>query len=273
MNNLHRELAPVSDAAWDQIEDEARRTFKRNIAARRVVDVVGPSGPTLAAVGTGHLDSLPGTDDGVLVRRREAQAVIELRAPFTVTRAAVDDVERGAQDSDWQPVKDAATHLAYAEDRAVVYGVDAAGIGGIAPGSSNTPLTLPSNVREIPETVAQALSALRLAGVDGPYSLLLSAELYTEVAETTDHGYPIREHIVRLLRDSGDILWAPALHDGLLVSTRGGDYSLHLGQDVSIGYLSHDADTIELYLQESLTFFAYTAEASVRLGTGSDTAS
>lgn len=268
MNNLHRELAPVSAAAWEQIEDEARRTFKRNVAARRAVDVIGPEGPELSAVGTGHVKLLASPDQGIQLRRREVQAVIELRAPFTVTRDAVDDVERGAQDSDWQPVKDAAAEIAHAEDRAVVYGVEEAGIGGIIPGSSNPAINLPSEVREIPDAVAQAASALRLAGVNGPASLLLPADLYTKVTETTDHGYPISEHIARMLHGDGEILWAPAIKDALLVSTRGGDYALYLGQDVSIGYSSHDATSVELYLQESLTFFAYTAEASVSLSAG-----
>ena len=44
MNNLHRELAPISDAAWAQIEEEAKRTLKRYLAGRRVVDVEGPDG-------------------------------------------------------------------------------------------------------------------------------------------------------------------------------------------------------------------------------------
>lgn len=262
MNNLHRELAPISEAAWAEIEEEARRTFTRWIAGRRVVDVCGPSGLELAAVGTGHLRPL-NEADGVIARQREAQLVVELRAPFTVSREAVDDVERGARDSDWQPVKDAAEAIARAEDRAILHGAPAAGIAGIAPSSSNPPLLLPDDVRELPDSVSQALSALRLAGVDGPYSLLLSAELYTGISETTDHGYPVRDHIARLL--DGEIVWAPALTGALLVSTRGGDYALHLGQDLSIGYLSHDADSVRLYHQESLTFFAHTAEASVAL--------
>ena len=266
MNNLHRELAPVSDAAWAQIADEARRTFKRNIAGRRVVDVAGPAGPTLSAVGTGHLRPLDAIN-GVLVHQRQVQPVIELRAVFSVTRQAVDDVERGAEDSDWQPVKDAAKQIAFAEDQTIFYGSAAAGIVGIAPSSSNEPLPIPPDIARVPDSVAQALSALRLAGVDGPYSLLLSADLYTAVAETTDHGYPVRDHIARLLHE-GDAIWAPALQGALLVSTRGGDYQLQLGQDVSIGYLSHDADHIELYLQETLTFLAFTAEASVRLTAG-----
>ena len=100
--------------------------------------------------------------------------------------------------------------------------------------------------------IAQALSELRLAGVDGPYCVLLSADVYTEVSETTAHGYPIREHLNRLV--DGDIIWAPAIDGAFVLSTRGGDFDLQLGTDVSIGYLSHDADTVQLYLQETLTF-------------------
>jgi uncharacterized linocin/CFP29 family protein len=263
-NNLHRELAPVSDAAWGEIEEEARRTFTRDIAGRRVVDLVGPAGPGLSAVGTGHTESVEAPGEGVLALRRLSQPIIELRVPFTVSRQAVDDVERGAKDSDWQPVKDAAKQIAYAEDHLVFHGSDAAGVLGLAPSTSNPVLALPAEARELPDTVAQALRALRLAGVNGPYSLLLSADAYTAVAETTDHGYPIRDHLARLIGD-GEIIWAPALEGALLVSTRGGDYELHLGQDLSIGYLSHDADTVQLYLQESLTFLALTTESSVVL--------
>jgi uncharacterized linocin/CFP29 family protein len=85
-----------------------------------------------------------------------------------------------------------------------------------------------------------------------------------KVFEFVDHGYPIREHIARVVQ-GGDIIWAPAFDDGLLLTTRGGDYELHLGQDVSIGYLSHDATQIELYFQESMTFFVQTSEAGVTL--------
>ncbi|AKU16559.1 family 1 encapsulin nanocompartment shell protein [Luteipulveratus mongoliensis] len=261
MNNLHRELAPISDAAWDEIDDEARRTFSGRVAGRRVIDMPDPAGSELAAVGTGHISAVESPVDGVVAHRREAQPVIELRVPFTVTREAVDDVERGSRDSDWQPVKDAATQIASAEDRVVLHGAPAAGIVGIGPSSSNEPVTLPPEVTAYPAAVAQAISELRLAGVDGAYSLLLSADLYTEVAETTDHGYPIRDHLARIV--DGRIIWAPALDGALLVSERGGDYELHLGQDLSIGYLSHDADTVQLYLQESFTFLVNTAESSV----------
>jgi len=105
MNNLLRELAPISDAAWAEIEEEASRTLKRYLAARRIVDVVGPKGTAYAAAGTGHTRPIEAPGAGIRSLLREAQPLVELRVPFTLTRQAIDDVERGSEDSDWQPVK------------------------------------------------------------------------------------------------------------------------------------------------------------------------
>ena len=100
MDNLHRELAPVSEAAWAQIEQEATRTLKRHLAGRRVVDVRGPAGYGLSAVGTGRARDIDAPANGVRARQRLAAALVELRVPFTLNREEIDDVERGAQDSD-----------------------------------------------------------------------------------------------------------------------------------------------------------------------------
>lgn len=264
MNNLYRELAPVTDVAWAEIEEEATRTFTRHIAGRRVVDVSDVAGPQAAAVGTGRLTDVTAPADGVIAHLRASKPLVQMRVPFTLSRTEIDDVERGSQDADWDPVKDAAKKLAFAEDRAIFEGYATASIEGIRSASSNPPLTLPDDARDIPDVVSQALSALRLAGIDGPYSVLLSADVYTKVSETTQHGYPIREHLRRLVGD-GDIIWAPAVDGAFVLTTRGGDFDLQLGTDVSIGYTAHDADTVRLYLQETLTFLCHTAEASVTL--------
>ena len=261
MNNLHRELAPISTAAWSQIEEEVARTFKRSLAGRRVVDVEGPGGPALAAVGTGHQNGIEAPIEGIRARQREVKAIVELRVPFELARDAIDDVERGAEDSDWQPAKEAATRLAFAEDRAIFDGYKAAQITGIREGSSNPVLPMPDDIADYPTVIAKALEQLRLQGVDGPYAVLLGSDAYTAVSEASDMGYPILEHIRRLV--NGEIIWAPAIEGGAILSTRGGDFAFHLGQDVSIGYSSHDENTVKLYLQESFTFMMLTSEASV----------
>ncbi|SNT42708.1 Uncharacterized protein, linocin/CFP29 family [Granulicella rosea] len=263
MNNLHRELAPISDAAWAEIEEETTRTLKRYLAGRRVVDVPSPAGIGLPGVGTGHLLPLASPGEDILARQRQVMPLVELRVPFELTREAIDDVERGSNDSDWQPAKDAARKLAFAEDRAIFNGYREANIQGIREGTSNPILTLPADVRAYPDAIAQALGQLRLAGVNGPYSVLLGAKAYTELTETSDHGYPVLEHIKRIV--DGNIVWAPAIEGAFVLTTRGGDFELNIGQDVSIGYLSHTDTTVRLYLQETFTFRLLTGEASVVL--------
>ena len=263
MNNLHRELAPISEAAWADLEEETTRTLKRYLAARRVVDVQGPGGVGLSAVGTGHLKTIAAPGDGILARQREVRALVELRVPFELDRQQIDDVERGSGDSDWQPAKDAARKIAYAEDRAIFEGYAAGGIGGIRQGTSNPIMTLPADARQYPDAIAQALSQLRLVGVNGPSSVVLGADAYTALAETSDSGYPVLEHVKKLVKDES--VWAPALAGAFVLTTRGGDFALHIGQDVSIGYLSHTDSVVHLYLQETLTFLLLTTEAAVAL--------
>lgn len=263
MNNLHRELAPISNAAWEQIEEETKRTVKGYLAGRRVVDVPAPGGIVLPGVATGHLAPIAPPAEGVTANQHEIKPLVELRVPFELSRQAIDDVDRGAKDSNWQPAKDAARTLAFAEDRAIFDGYQAANIQGIRQGTSNPIKTLPKDIRDYPDTIAEALNQLRLVGVNGPYSVLLGAAEYTKLAETRDHGYPVLEHVKRII--DGNIVLAPAFSGAFVLSTRGGDFELTIGQDVSIGYLSHTDVTVRLYLQESFTFQVLTSEASVAL--------
>src|ERR1700730_17081551 len=180
MNNLHRELAPISDAAWSEIEEETSRTIKRYLAGRRGVDVQGPSGVATPAIGTGHLRNVEAPGEGILSRQREVKALVEVRVPFELDRQQIDDVERGANHGDWQPGKEAARRLGFAEDRAIFEGYAAAGIEGIRQRTSNPVMTLSSDVRDFPAAIAQALSQLCLVGVNGPYSVLLQHDAFTK---------------------------------------------------------------------------------------------
>jgi uncharacterized linocin/CFP29 family protein len=263
MNNLHRELAPISNGAWAQIEEEASRTLKRHLAARRVVDVEGPKGLEFPAVGTGHIRQIEAPGDGIQAAEREVKALVEFRVPFELTRQAIDDVERGANDSDWSPLKDAARKIAFAEDRAVFEGYAPAQIQGIQQSASNPVLTLPTDIKGYPDTVAKAVSELRLAGVNGPYALVLGSEPYTAIGGGSDDGYPVLKHIHPLV--DGEIVWAPAIKGGFVLTTRGGDFALRIGQDISIGYLSHSETVVRLYFQETFTFLLLTTEAAVVL--------
>ena len=266
MNNLHRELAPISSAAWKAIDAEARRVLKLKLAGRKVVDFRGPLGPAAAAVSTGRLEPLQGEPiTHVTAARRAALPLIELRTGFELSRTEIDAIERGAEDFDVSSLIDAATRIAFAEDTAVFHGYAAAGIRGIADASTHPHLPIAENYQAYPHSIAEATRVLRLAGVDGPYAIALGPRCYTGLTQATgEGGYPVL-NVVRKLVD-GPIVWAPAIDGAVVLSTRGGDWELSVGCDLSIGYRSHSDAAVSLYFVESMTFRVVTPEAAVALG-------
>ncbi len=264
MSALLRELAPVSGGAWEMIEEEAKRTLKLKLAARKLVDFTGPLGWEASAVPTGRVKRLNDAPaERVQAHLREVQPLVELRVPFELSREELDAVVRGAKDPVLDPVREAAGAAALAEDRAVFRGFSAAGIKGIVEEAAAARLTLTDDYQAYPGVVAEAVNKLHLAGVEGPYGIALGPRCYTGLTKTTQGGYPVMEHVRRLL--DGPLVWAPAVDGAVVLSLRGGDFELTVGQDLSIGYLEHTASVVRLYLQESFTFRVLSAEAAVPL--------
>jgi uncharacterized linocin/CFP29 family protein len=265
MNHLLRDLAPISDEGWAAIDEEASRTLRHFLAARKVVDFSGPHGWTHSAETLGRVDAVgSGPAGGVDAAIRRLQPLAELRTPFELSRREVEAVDRGSRDYDLQVVIDAARQAAIAEDTTVFHGYDAAGIGGISESSPHAPVVIGDNYNQYPGTVARAVATLQAAGIAGPFAIALGPRCYTGVIETTEHGgYPVLEHIRLIL--GGPVVWAPAVDGAIVVSLRGGDFELTCGQDFSIGYLGHDADNVRLYLEESITFRALSPEAGIAL--------
>jgi uncharacterized linocin/CFP29 family protein len=264
MNHLFRELAPISDAGWQEIDKEATRTLKTTLAARKLVDFVGPQGWDASAVGTGRIRQVePPPRSTVEARLRQVLPMVELRVPFEMLRSELDAIDRGAQDPDTDPVIAAARSIAIAEDRAVFHGYATAGIRGICEGSGDATVALGDDYASYPVLVATAVNRLRDAGIDGPFAVALSERCYTSLTESTQAGYPVLEHVRDLI--DGPLVWAPGLDGAVVLSMRGGDFQLTVGQDFSIGYLDHDAERVRLYIEESFTFWLQTPEAAVPL--------
>jgi uncharacterized linocin/CFP29 family protein len=265
MNHLLRELAPVTDQAWGEIEEEARRALRHYLTARKLVDFTGPDGWERSALGLGRAaESQEGPAEGVESRIRLVQPLAELRTPFTVSREEIAAVDRGAPDADWDPVVEAARRAALAEDTLVFEGFAAAGVRGIVETSTHDPIVITDDYDNYPNHVATAIERLKQAGVSGPYAIALGPRCYTGVIETTQHGgYPVLEHL-RLIAE-GPVVWAPSVAGAVVLSQRGDDFELVVGQDLSIGYVSHDAEDVHLYLEESLTFRAAGPEAAIAL--------
>lgn len=262
MDHLLRELAPISAAAWQEIDKEARRTLKTTLAARKLVDFIGPGGWDMGAISKGRSKVIePPLQSAVQARVRQVLPLVELRAAFSLNRLELAALDRGAKDFDTDPITAAARAMAIAEDRAIFHGHPAAGIEGICERSDA--IALPENSIEYPAAVSTALNRLRDAGVDGPFAIALSERCYTSLTEATEGGYPVLDHVRHLV--DGPLVWAPGLDGALVLSMRGGDFELTVGQDFSIGYLDHDAERVRLYIEESFTFWNLTPQAAVPL--------
>lgn len=265
MNHLLRGHAPITESAWAAIDAEAKDRLITNLAARKLVDFGGPRGWSHAATPLGRsvaLGTAPG--DGVLARQRRVLPLIELRVPFTLSRAELDDVERGALDPDLSALDEAAVRIALTENAIVFHGYADAGIVGITQASDHPELHLPEEPTQLPRSVAKAVDLIRGAGISGPFGLAISPEGYTSIVETTEHGgYLLFDHLRHIL--DGPVTRAPGLSGAAVVSLRGGDFLLESGQDLSIGYSSHTAETVDLYLEETLSFRVTEPDAAVFL--------
>lgn len=267
MNDLLRNLAPVSEAAWEEIENEARRTLRATLAARKLVDFSGPLGWDASAVNLGRSTRLKAAPEKkVEARLRRVQPLVELRIGFELSREELEAVGRGAADPDLDPVREAARSLGLAEDRAVFHGHAEAGIGGIVDAAAASTCAIGEDYAQYVGVVADALHRLRSAGVDGPYGIALGPRCYTGLHKTLVGGFPVFEHVRQLL--DGPIVSAPAVDGAVVLSQRGGDFELAVGQDFSIGYLDHSPTAVRLYLQESFTFRVLAPEAAVPLSYG-----
>jgi uncharacterized linocin/CFP29 family protein len=264
MNHLLRELAPISESGWQVLDKEARDRLTPALAARRLVDFSGPHGWEHSATNLGRVEPLESAPaEGVSGRRRRVLPLVELRADFELSRAELRDTDRGADDADWGPLDEAAHQLAAAENAAVFHRWRGA-ISGIADASPHESTPIGATAEEYPRSVARALEWLLQSGVGGPYGLALGSEQYRSVIETAEHGgYPLLEHLRKILE--GPIVWAPGVRGAVVLSMRGGDFVFDSGQDVSIGYDSHDSDVVRLYLEESFSFHVATPEAAVAL--------
>ena len=265
MDLLKRELAPITNEAWEQVDDEARRVLKLHLAGRRLVDFSGPHGWQLGAVNTGRLKQIePTAPDKVAHAIRDVLPLVELRSSFTLPTLELDYAARGADDLDLDPVIAAAERIARAEDSAIFRGFQAGGITGIIQASPHAPVDVKAH-SDWPRAVSRAKEALRLSGVNGPYALAAGPVAYAELTSEGDDGYPLRKRLEESIAE-GSLVWAPALEEGaVLLSTRGGDYELSVGQDLSVGYMAHGKDHVELFITESFTFRVLENKAAVLL--------
>jgi uncharacterized linocin/CFP29 family protein len=264
VSHLLRELAPITEKGWRLLDDEARERLQPALAARKLVDFAGPRGWEHSATNLGRVERIADAPDGIQAATRRVLPLVEARAPFSVARTEIEDADRGAEDVDLSELDAAVHRIAVAENAAVFHGWSAAGIAGIAETTSHEATALGEDCERYPRHVAVAVDKLRGAGIEGPYGLALGPEAHTRVLETSQHGgYPLLEHLREIV--GGPLVWAPGVQGAVVLSVGGGHFLFESGEDLSIGYETHDADSVRLYLEESFSFRIATPEAAVAL--------
>jgi uncharacterized linocin/CFP29 family protein len=268
-DHLLREFAPISATAWKQIDEEAKERLTPRLAARRLVDFSGPHGWTHSATNLGRTAqaelSVKEIDAGaVCARLRRVLPLGEFRVAFTVRRSELEDAARGAVDVDYDDLDRAAHDVAVTENTMVFHGWAGGGVTGIVDASTHETIPLSADPEQYPHAIARATDTLRSAGVEGPYAMAIGPAGYRRIVETTEHGgYLLTQHLKRIL--GGELVWTPGLEGAVVLSQRGGDFMLDVGQDLSVGYRSHDTETLSLFLEESASFRVTEPDAAIAL--------
>jgi uncharacterized linocin/CFP29 family protein len=263
MNHLLRDRAPLTEAAWSEVDEEATRTLGHFLAARKLLEFSDPKGWAHAAEPTGRVEDAGTLQDGtVTARTRAVQPMTELRTAFELSRRDLEAIDRGACDVDLDAVIEAAKRAALAEDEMVFHG--GAGFVGLTGASPHDPVEISNDYEHYPRFVAKGMARLQEAGVGGPYAIALGPRCYTGVIEESEMGgYPVLEHLRLIL--GGPVVRAQAVNGAVVLSQRGGDFELVSGQDLSIGYSDHDADTVRLYIEETIAVRVCSPEAAIHL--------
>ncbi|MFO7978789.1 MAG: family 1 encapsulin nanocompartment shell protein [Bacteroidales bacterium] len=251
MDILRKSMAPISKEAWEEINDTAKDVLSSALSARKIVDVQGPMGLKYAALPVGRI-RIPENQQGNLKYGiHQVLPMVEARIPFKLNIWELDNLARGAEDIDLDALEEAAREIAQFEENVIYEGLADGSIAGLKNSSDYESIPFPEGDEEILQAVTRAISRFKMDSIGGPYSLVLSKEKWQRVNSIVK-GYPLNKQLEKVL--GGSIIMAPFVKDSYLVSQRGGDCKMVIGQDLAIGYESHDHQSVQLYLTESFTF-------------------
>lgn len=252
MNLLKRELAPITDTAWEEINRQAKRVLRTLLTVRKFADILGPYGPQYGAVPAGRLELVEGAGkDAPRYGIHKVHPLIEVRVPFDLNIWELDNAERGADDIDLSNMEAAAAKIAGFEERILYEGSKEAEIPALPAASSQRPVDYDQNPASFLKAVAEGVTQLRSSAVEGPYALVVDKPMWAYLSSSVQ-GRPLRHHLEYIM--GGPVLLSTFTENCYLVSMRGGDLELVIGQDIAIGYKGHDSERVELYFTESFTY-------------------
>ncbi|MGI6227823.1 MAG: Maritimacin [Spirochaetes bacterium ADurb.Bin315] len=250
MDMFKRNLAPISNRAWSEIEERAKLVLLSRLSARKVVSVNGPHGLDYTVLSEGRL-SLVDDKSAVKAGIYNVLPLTEARVRFTLNKWELDNLERGAKDIDFDSLDKALDQLALFEENAVYHGYAPGTIKGLKESSAHKTLGLTGDTKEFLAAIGEGVILLKDSFVDGPYSLIVSNEVWVRLHKEAQ-GQSLKERVERII--GGEIVLASAIKGAILVPHDSADLELTIGQDFELGYESHDTKEVTLFATESFTF-------------------
>jgi uncharacterized linocin/CFP29 family protein len=261
MNILKKSMAPITDGAWSEINQRIKEVLTTYLTARNFVEIDGPNGFEQGGVSTGRLITPEEqSNEGINYGIREVLPLVEVRKPFELDIWELDNFDRGARDIDLSPLENAAREIAMFEEQAVYYGFKPANIKGLKECSSHEIVTLPSDPNKFLKEIGTQVNNLNTASIGAPYALVINANVWTNLLQLSE-GYPILKQLKEIVE--GNVIINHDNMHSFLVSERGEDYELVLGNDISCGYDGHNNNSVKLYLTSSFTFRVHNPEAII----------
>lgn len=260
MDILRRDAAPLTPRTLRALDEAVAQAARHVLTGRRVADFDGPRGWEHQATRLGTMKPCPTREGRAVVCVPEVALLAEIRADFTISWTALELFERGAPALDTGAAETAAREVALAEDRLVLYG-DPVGQGFLT--SPKSPSVAAQDWAKPGQALADVLRAverLDSLGIPGPYELVLApARYYAFLQGSEEGGYPIARHLREVL---AAVHRGAVVRDaGALFSTRGGDFVITVGGDLSVGYRGHDAGGVHLFCIETVAPQVATPEA------------
>lgn len=259
MDILKKSIAPITDAAWKEITKETARILKINLTAREFVDIEGPTGLKQGGISTGRLNTPSNqSEEGINYGLRDILPFVEIRKPFELDIWELDNANRGAKDTNLKPLGKAAKEMALFEENAIYSGFEAGGIKGLEKNAASKKTVLPEDPNEFLKLMGAQKIEMQKDGIEGPYYLIVNGSMWQDLINLSK-GYPVLKQLQEIIE--GRIILNYNNSNSFLVSARGEDFELTLGQDISIGYESHTTEKVQLYFTESFTFRVLSPEA------------
>lgn len=247
---LYRELAPISNEAWKEIDERAKEVLKSYLSARKVVKVNGPKGLDFNVITEGRLEGVK--DQGeVYYSNYKVTPLTEARIEFEIDRWELDNIQRGAKDVDYEPLEKAMEEIALFEENAIYNGLSGTPIVGIDKSVELESIPFGKDPTSIMESITKGIIKLKESYQEGPFTLVVNEEAYKRIL-SKETAYPLDERIEKLI--GGKIIFSHVVNGAYLLPYNHEDLELTIGRDFAIGYQAHDIKKVRFFVTESFTF-------------------